>query len=341
MQLAPLMDEPYFKVLLEEVLDERGGNLDVEADVSNSAPEVENKLRDLYTKVGVIDTKEEAQPAKGMVKYFTRIKPYWRYAAMFILIAGGVWFYAGMSKRTAVPTYSLAKKEALSPTDSSNTAAGITYTDYDNIQKNRLRIKLPDGSIVTLGAKSRIRYSNASSRREILLNGEAFFEVVKDPAKPFVVVTRDVETKVLGTSFKIAAFANRPIEVALVTGKVLVRRNNEGDDGSLAAMLPGDRVVWHNNRLIKSRIDPQTVSAWKSELLVFKKQPLKNIMETLSSQYKVKVSFVNAGFRDEKLSITIDEKFPLDKTMKVLSATAGFDYKIDSSAGRANAVIIK
>ncbi|MBD2757194.1 FecR family protein [Spirosoma validum] len=100
---------------------------------------------------------------------------------------------------------------------------GTALSETRNNDTKPLTIFLSDGSSVVLQPGSRLSYPNTLTKREVYLTGKAFFEVVKDPANPFLVYTRGVATKVLGTSFSIdAPETNQPIKVAVKTGKVAV-----------------------------------------------------------------------------------------------------------------------
>jgi len=178
----------------------------------------------------------------------------------------------------------------------------------------------------------------AGHTRDIYLEGEAFFDVAKDVNKPFTVYTGDVHTLVLGTSFKVSAQPHAPVEVAVVSGKVRVSYHDGMVEKDLATMLPGEKITWNNSQLARLKIDPRDVLAWKNEQMVFKKQTLKNILDAFQKHYGVHITVINKGFLDERLSLTLDEKMPMEKAMNVLAGTAGFEHSIDSLS---HTVIIK
>lgn len=96
----------------------------------------------------------------------------------------------------------------------------------------RIQVRLEDGSLVWLEPGSRLSYPQhfSADKREVLLEGEAFFEVARNPNRPFYVYANEVVTKVLGTSFRISAFENaRQVLVAVKTGKVSVYKQNRID----------------------------------------------------------------------------------------------------------------
>ena len=90
-------------------------------------------------------------------------------------------------------------------------------------QTNESRsITLPDESKVVLNENSTLSYHYAGDIRKVVLSGEAFFDVAKDPRHPFVIQSEDVETKVLGTSFNIRAYPDEgKVKVSVKTGRVI------------------------------------------------------------------------------------------------------------------------
>ncbi|HUP13536.1 MAG TPA: FecR domain-containing protein, partial [Niastella sp.] len=203
-----------------------------------------------------------------------------------------------------------------------------------------MKVKLPDGSVITLGGKSRVKYAGsfAGNTRDVILDGEAFFEVTKNPKKPFIVYTGNVQTHVLGTSFKVSALPRAAVEVAVVTGKVRVSYHNGNVANDLATMLPGDKISWKNNQLTRAKFDLAEVLGWKNEQMVFKKQTLKNILDVFQKHYGVHITVINKGFLSERITLSLDEKMPLEKAMNVLAVTAGFEHSVDSLS---HTVIIK
>src|SRR5690606_2828110 len=107
-------------------------------------------------------------------------------------------------------------------------------------------VKLPDGSTVVLNASTIIKYPKPfkGDRRElILVQGEAWFDIIPDKNKPFVVISEDVETRVLGTAFNIRAYSFiEDITVTVERGKVEVRDINNAADKAVY-LLPNEQVI--------------------------------------------------------------------------------------------------
>lgn len=323
LQLSQLMADPDFRELFNTVLDEQGGELMMEQDEQSQAF-INEKLNCFHQRMSAEETEAPV---------FIMRKPLWKrmlpYVAAFITAASGLllwWSNAAKENNTPVAQEINKKNEYPEPVEKP-----VQYTEHFNQGKRRLKVKLADGSVVTIGRKGRLKYPAGfeGEARNVYLEGEAFFEVAKDANKPFTVFTGDVRTEVLGTSFKVSAQPGSAVEVAVVTGKVRVSYHSGKIDNDLATMLPGDKISWRNSHLTKLKMDPNDVLAWKHEMMVFRKQSLDDILNVFRKHYGVKITVINKGFLHEKISLTLDEKMPLEKAMNVLSVTAGFDHSFD------------
>ncbi|ASZ09653.1 hypothetical protein CK934_01025 [Chitinophaga sp. MD30] len=338
-QISHMMDDPDFRELFDAVLDQQGGELDMTVNDQSLAftsekLQVFHQLTHQASSDIVMESPVEDIPVVKLSPW-KRLLPY---AAAIMVAIGGllVWWSGANEKQRLMAAQELNKKnEQLVAA-----APAVQYTEHYNPKSRRLRVKLPDGSSITLGSKSRLKYpaTFAVNKRDVYLEGEAFFEVTKDAAKPFVVYTGNVRTLVLGTSFKVSALPNTSVEVAVVTGKVQVSYHNGNTDNNLATMLPGEKITWEHNQLARLKFDPRDVLAWKNEQMVFRKQTLKNILDVFQRHYGVHISVINKGFLTERISLSMDEKMPLEKAMNVLAGTAGFEHAIDSLS---RTVIIK
>lgn len=340
-ELSEIIDKPYFKALFEEVLDGQGGELEpLEDAVSLIA---DRKLVEFYQQL-------EAQKDPVYMNEITIVKRvgFWRkyryYAASVVILLGLTAIKLVSSYQPRGNSVELASGTLLSVSNYADSVNhSIQFTEHINEGKQRLKVKLEDGSVVTLGRKSKLRYPKNfdEDKRDVYLDGEAFFEVEKDKSRPFTVIAGNIHTRVLGTSFKVNAYSNKDVEVAVVTGKVSVNSFDNEVLNKIAVMLPGDIIKWNKQSFTRTKIDPQKILGWKNELMVFRKQPLKEIMAQIGSHYGMNVNFINEGFMEEKLSLTISERSSIQKTMNILSVTAGFEYSIDSASGKPAAIIIK
>ncbi|MGK7393253.1 MAG: FecR family protein [Candidatus Cyclobacteriaceae bacterium M3_2C_046] len=187
----------------------------------------------------------------------------------------------------------------------------------------RMTTNLPDGTVVKLNASSTLRYELpfTADTRKVYLQGEAFFEVEEDTLRPFIVMANEVSTVVVGTSFNIKNRPKEEIEVALVTGKVKVLRN----DNELY-LLPGEMAVSKENKLQLNTYDYAEQIGWKDKILVFKNAELGEIIEKLSLWYGV-----DFHLKNQIPEVLYEGRFDNAVLTEVLDGLAfvyNFDYKV-------------
>lgn len=161
---------------------------------------------------------------------------------------------------------------------------------YASTQIGEKRIViLPDGSTVKLNSKSSLKYPNefSKNKRIVQLEGEAFFDVKKDPNKPFVVKTGNIKTKVLGTSFNVKAFTEEEnLQVTLVTGKVQVQSNKKN-----IFLEPSQQVTYlkTSNTFSKKTVDVINYTDWRNNVLHFNNETIAEVALKLQRWYKVSI----------------------------------------------------
>lgn len=249
-----------------------------------------------------------------------RDKPFFlKYAAIWITMLTGLsalWFFK-TQKDTQLPVIAMIEKH--------------------NPYGQRSTIVLPDGSIIYLGAGSTIRFPEKfqGRTRDIDLEGEAFFEVVHNAKKAFIVHSADVQTCVLGTSFKIEAFKDHVVKVSVATGKVSVGHldGSTSKVKSIAVLLPGQNVSWDaaTQKAATNLIAINDLKEWKQGSLVFKHALLADMAADMERWYKVKIKINMTRKASEKISGTIPSTISVTDAMKVLSVTGHFKYTIKDS----------
>ena len=146
---------------------------------------------------------------------------------------------------------------------------------------------LTDGSRVILNAGAKLIYPKEFSgvSREIqLLEGEAFFEVQKNPAKPFIVHTDSTEVKVLGTKFNINKSGNK-ISVILKEGKVAFKKGKDA-----VILLPGQRAMYSaaNGISMPDQVNLNQYLSWRAGVLWFEDRPMDEVLDALGKRYDLK-----------------------------------------------------
>ncbi|MDB5061532.1 MAG: hypothetical protein JWP67_1375 [Mucilaginibacter sp.] len=181
--------------------------------------------------------------------------------------------------------------DAADQTSTATATAEIAYNTIATPKGGQYQVRLPDGSWVWLDAASSITFPSTftGDKRRVQLAGEAYFEVAKDPAKPFLVnVDEKQQIEVLGTHFNVQAYPDdHDIKTTLLEGSVkLLYRNKQ------AILKPGQMAVNDPDQsLLIKPADIYEVMAWKNNMFVFNNENIKSIMKRLSRWYDVDVVF--------------------------------------------------
>jgi ferric-dicitrate binding protein FerR (iron transport regulator) len=192
----------------------------------------------------------------------------------------------------------------------------------------RCKMILSDGSIVYLNAGSKLIYPSvfAGSRREVVLSGEAFFEVSKNRDARFTVQTASIAVEVSGTKFNVSAYDEDPvIETVLVEGEVSVRRNDINSPGQPILMEP-DQIVSYNRQthhFETNRVDPGFYTLWKDGMLKFEKEELSSVVRKLERFYNLTVIFKDPGKGRIKISGKLDLNANKHQVLEYLRTLTG------------------
>jgi ferric-dicitrate binding protein FerR (iron transport regulator) len=220
-------------------------------------------------------------------------------------------------------------------------------------------INLPDGSKVWLNGDSKITYAGdlKGKTREIFLSGEAFFDIAKDKTRPFIIHTRTINLKVLGTAFNVRSYENdKETETALVHGSIEVTLLSNPDKKII--LKPGEKLLVKNSSpfdslskdkkaevsdedapiavLAKMRYygnDSSIVeTSWTKNRLVFYDERLDKIALNLERWFNVSVTIKDEQLKKGKYTATIEEGDKLNEVLEALKATEGFHYSINNKA---------
>lgn len=165
----------------------------------------------------------------------------------------------------------------------------------ENIKKEalvgqKLKIQLPDGSKVVLNSGSSLSFPEKfdDTQRLVKLEGEAFFEVTSDVARPFKVFANSATTTVLGTTFNIND-RGEGARVTLTKGKVRVEMPNQLENLNDVLLSPGEMAIVNTDKgvLEVEKVDVHEQTAWQKGVIVFKNKPLKEIFSQLEMWYDI------------------------------------------------------
>lgn len=194
---------------------------------------------------------------------------------------------------------------------------------------------LADGTEVELNHGSKITYPGqfSSKERRVKLQGDAFFNVVADPEKPFIIETKDITIQVLGTSFYVNAPLDAPVvEVVVKTGRVAMI----SPLGDVLELSAGQKGIYNRNQGRLQRMpntDPNYIS-WKTRRIEFEDTDLRQVAFTLSKTYQVKVELKNPELANCRLTATFSHQ-SLDEILTVIEDIFGI-----SASRQGNTVIL-
>ena len=185
---------------------------------------------------------------------------------------------------------------------------------------------LPDGTHVWLNSGSVLSYVNKSFSdkvRTVSLSGEAFFDVVKDESKPFIVQMDDIDIRVLGTQFNVRTplfFDN--YEISLQSGKVQILGLSRD-----VILLPGQQCILSKSsgQVVVRKTDVSNCSSWFSESLRFDNQTLGDILINLEHWYNMRVITSDQVDLSKRLSFTLKPE-SLDNTLNLLGKLTGYSF---------------
>ena len=197
---------------------------------------------------------------------------------------------------------------------------------------SRTIAQLSDGTEVYLNNGSRIKYPRNfnGKTRELTLSGEGYFNVAHNPKKPFIVKTRRLNIKALGTKFNVLAYPdNDQIATTLVEGKVVLEKSDgSGKVRTIGALLPGQHVDYNVNtdNFSISEGNVETYTAWKDGLLVFDNTGINDVAERLERMFNVDIEVADE-IKDYTYTVKlIDES--LLQILDLLNRATPVKYKI-------------
>ena len=206
----------------------------------------------------------------------------------------------------------------------------VVYNKLEVPRGGECMIKLDDGTKVWVNAETKLKYPVVfvGDRREVVLEGEAFFDVAKNE-KPFIVKTSFGDVRVLGTAFGISAYASEPESyTTLVRGKVSVEREGMKP----VVILPGEQVVtFKDGKMIKQEVDVEEFVGWKDGIYVFKEKSLGEIMKTLERWYNISVDFQDKSLVDLPFTGNLKRYDDINVFFDALTRTGDMKYRVEGN----------
>lgn len=197
-------------------------------------------------------------------------------------------------------------------------------------------VVLPDGTKVWLNADTELVFPShfTGTRREVRLKGEAYFEVAKDKAHPFVVSNNLFSTTVLGTKFNIRTYNQSDANVVLVEGKVALQSKKSK---TMRTIVPGQKAEFTSSgKFVVRHVDTYAYIQWKEGYFYFNNVPLVEIMQELGRWYNVDIVIENPKMMHIRLHFVADRSQGISEALQNLNTIGDVHASING-----NRVIIK
>ncbi|MGY5353944.1 FecR family protein [Wenyingzhuangia sp. IMCC45467] len=221
----------------------------------------------------------------------------------------------------------------------------IVYTTTNNTLKkeiiNKLTVPygkhfelvLSDGTMIILNSGTSIKYPSQFSnnkKREVSLNGEAFFNVAKDPSHPFVVNANQLKVRVLGTQFNVSAYPEeKDITTVLVEGLVGLYDDDHYNTNTTILLNPGFKGVYNEYKRTFSteKVDTRIYTSWRTGTLIFRDISFKNIIKRLERNYNITIVNNNKELDQQYFNASFSAKESIDKILNTFSKSYPFNYE--------------
>jgi transmembrane sensor len=227
-------------------------------------------------------------------------------------------------------------KPANSPQLLQQANSATDYLSVVNTSANSKVVLMSDGSLAVLKPGSRLKYLRSfAKKRDVILNGEAFFEVHKNHAIPFLVHSNDMVVRVVGTSFTVKSQKDKQaFNVIVNTGKVLVydsKKATAGTNSQNSVTLVPNQQVTYQPQLLKFKKETLPVPLILSEEIApkeftFDNTPFSVIVEKISKVYDVDIEYDKAKLGNISINASISQK-PLDEKVKLICKAVNATYE--------------
>ena len=189
-------------------------------------------------------------------------------------------------------------------------------------------LELPDGTVVWVNSESSLRFPEkfTSNRREVFLEGEAYFEVKKDANRLFYVHTEAGKVRVLGTAFNVCAYSNdRFWQTTLVEGSVMI---NQEEKEVLLKPNEQYQIDVRTGKAGLREVLPELYTSWRDGKFYFKAYTFEELVEKLERWYEFKMFYMNEEIKTRRFSGVVNKYQPLEEMFKFLQMTSDVQFNV-------------
>lgn len=193
------------------------------------------------------------------------------------------------------------------------------------------KVNLPDGTLVWLNSQTTLKYQPNKKTRNVVLTGEAYFEVSHAADYPFIVETEESHIKVLGTKFNVSNYPElQTTEASLIEGRILFSAS--GVQKSIE-LMPGEKIVFNrlNNEVERTDEKVEDDILWRQGILSFDNEPFNRLIFRLEKHYAVKFSYEKKNFESMHYTGYIDN-LNIDNVLDFITMTIPIEYEINNNS---------
>jgi ferric-dicitrate binding protein FerR (iron transport regulator) len=206
------------------------------------------------------------------------------------------------------------------------------YEETTTARAERATVRLADSTIVRLSVDTELRVPTTfgESRREVILDGEAYFEVTPDPDHPFTVRSGLARVRVLGTSFGVTAYpADSSVQVVVREGSVAMQPER-GSREQGVTLQPNElgELTDRAGHVTTRQVDAGEYLGWTDNRLVFTNAPLPDVARRLERWYDIEVRLQGEALTERRLTATFDDA-SVGSVAGIIATTLGIQHRVD------------
>ena len=205
----------------------------------------------------------------------------------------------------------------------------IRFNELEVPRGGEYKVRLADGTLVYLNSATRMRYPVKfdEKERKVYLSGEAYFEVAKDPERPFFVEMEGVEVRVYGTSFNVNTHQKGNIQTVLVKGSIGVKVLSSGME---SVIRPGQMAEFKqgNTKVDVKDVNVAVYTDWKDGIFRFENQRLEDILAVLSNWYDMNVFYQTVSVKELHFSGYMERYKDVSVILEAITLSTGVTFSI-------------
>lgn len=297
-------------------------SMEEQEQMQNDWMDIEEDWTTLQRKISTLDEKHPSEPKKASYATFRPTKPgafqqFMKVAAIFVVMA----LATVLAYNNWYETETIAQESVLKEISTAN--------------GQRVNLTLSDGTGILVNSGSEIKFPDTfqSDKREVFLEGEAYFNVTENTEAPFLVHTKGMTTKVLGTSFSVRAYSeDSNVSVVVEEGRVALSAEAGGtsDPVILTKHKLGQFDMEDGKISTRDVEDMQLYLSWTEGFLKFKEQQMRKVARELERRYDIEVIFSNESISDMLLTANLKSR-SMNNVLDVIAMSLDINYRIEKN----------